>query len=139
MNRLAKPIAAVLCASLILCLAALLPSASAAPPPLNSSNALATVAVSISSEATVLAAPASGKQNVICAMVLNSDTAGVVVFNDGTAGTAIAKVYCPANTTIILGTDFFGPEGIALVADHALTATLTSATLRATVRYRVGG
>ena len=88
-----------------------------------------TVSTSISSEATV-ATPASGKLLIVRAALLRSDTAGVVVFKSGTAGTTVANIYLEANKPLLITSDQFGVNGLRLLAvDAPLTATLTSATL----------
>lgn len=139
MSRLKKPFALAVLFALVVGLVAM-PLAIAAPPPppppIGPSGVLATVSVSISSEAA-LVTPSSGKRLRIRAALLRSDTAGVVVFRDGTAGTVLAKIYLAANTNLLLTpADLFGADGIALsAADNVLTGTLGSATLTATFRY----
>lgn len=96
----------------------------------------ATFNASITGDGASITSSATGKRQVIQAMTLRSDTAGVVELRDGTdSGALLCAVYLAQNTNLTLGSDELG-EGIKSTAGNAINAKLANATLTAVLRVR---
>ena len=101
-----------------------------------SGSRIATVnGLSISTGATVISATA-GRTIVVESMVLRSDTAGEVKFNDGADGTKIGTFYLEANKPFVIEPQALG-DAFRATAATLIEAELSSATLTATIRYRL--
>lgn len=101
-----------------------------------SGSRIATVnGLSISTGATVISATA-GRTIVVESMVLRSDTAGEVKFNDGADGTKIGTFYLEANKPFVIEPQVLG-DAFRATAATLIEAELSSATLTATIRYRL--
>lgn len=75
-------------------------------------------AVSVATEADVIAAPTSGKRYKLLSAKLAGDQAGVYDFQDSGTTTTRVAVYLAAN----VAQDFdFGQDGIDMAADKALS------------------
>lgn len=101
-----------------------------------SGSRIATVnGLSITTGATVISATA-GRTIVVEAMVLRSDTAGEVKFNDGADGTKIGTFYLEQNKPFVVEPHILG-DAFKATAATLIEAELASATLTATIRYRL--
>lgn len=76
-------------------------------------------AVSVATEAEVIAAPASGKKYVLLKAILSSDAAGVYDFQDGsTTTTRFVAILEASKNPVTLD---FGEDGIEMGLDKNLT------------------
>lgn len=121
---------AVLAIALGAFLFAVAPEAKAAPPQLV--EQIRSCSQSISTAAPVISLVA-GKKLCVKSAVLNSGGAGVVVFEDGSGGDVIARIYLEANKPLIIDEHVLG-EGFKSTAGNGIYATLSGATLTATFR-----
>jgi hypothetical protein len=91
---------------------------------------------SISSGADITSS-VSGRSIAIKALTIASDTAGVVVFRDGSqTGDVIGDLYLEANKPFTVPLDVLGP-GMASSKGNTIQAKLSSATLTLTARCEV--
>lgn len=92
---------------------------------------------SITSGANVIAAVAAKRIRLKSAL-LHSDTAGVVVFRDGSGGTVLLSLYLKADKPTVIPLELLGGAGgIRCSTNTALHATLSSATLSGVLRYEL--
>jgi hypothetical protein len=100
-----------------------------------SGDRIASVSTSIAAGVTVLAA-SPARQLVVEAMRISCDTAGLVEFRDGAAGTLMGSYYLAANTPIEVLQDELLGDACRTSDGTALVASAASGVLTATFRYR---
>lgn len=80
----------------------------------------------------------SGKRTVLLGGVFQSDTAGVVLLQDGSDGDVIGALYLKQNVPLVLDPSDIG-DGIKTTAGNEIYAELSGATIAFTMRIRREG
>lgn len=101
----------------------------------NAVSKIRTFSGSITTSAVVLTG-ATGTNLHVLSMHVRSDTAGVVVFQDGASGTTLANIYMAANTPQQIF-EILGPNGL-VCTQNTLAAVLSGATLTLTANTQDG-
>lgn len=99
-----------------------------------SGDRIASVTTSIAAGVTVLPA-STGRQLVIKAARVSTDTAGLVEFRDGPAGALMGSYYLAANNPVELQADGLLGDAMRTSSGVALVASAASGVLTATFRY----
>lgn len=82
-----------------------------------------------------IVATSSGHSILARGLVIHSGTAGLLELRDGSsAGTVLARLYVPQNSTLQVGPDVLGPLGVQTTRGNSLFAVLAG-TIATTTRY----